>query len=237
MNYRGVFTLSERNDYFAKLNLAQKLKNQNKWLSAANVLEDLVSISPEDPGAYIELSGLYLHRNEVEYAQKFLLQAYNHFPENTEILFMLGNSYLIAGNQEREALHYYNQITISFPELHYNKGLAYSRLSHHQEAINSMEKALQHSGRQHQCYFILVHEFNILRNHQKVLDTVRRAEQNGIHSGYLYFMAGLSNNHLKQHFQSAKYFQLAIKHGYDDPQAFRSLARAYSDLGLANQHH
>ncbi len=89
--------------------LAQLYRISGKWKQAEQLLTAIIAEDSKRVSAYRELTAVYMQNNQRELIEPMLMNGLKQNPDNTGLLFLLAESYQIAGKSEL-ALAQYNRL-------------------------------------------------------------------------------------------------------------------------------
>ncbi len=132
-------------EMLAKSNLALVIWKRGKLDEAISLLQK-VHGDFKTTTIYGSLGYLLILKGDLEKALKFNKEAYEYNDSNNVILDNLGQTYYLLKDYDK-ALKVYEELmelNPKFPEAHYNYGLVLIKKDKIDEALNSMEKALEY---------------------------------------------------------------------------------------------
>ena len=128
----------------ARIFQAQHYLQQNKWLLALQIYNDILADNNEHPDALLGVIRIYTQQGHYEEALEYLDILSEIMPEEEIYLFTAGELYLNIGELDK-ALKYVHLIEKNrlFAELTYNLSLCYLRGGNSESAIKYLEKTLE----------------------------------------------------------------------------------------------
>ena len=136
-----------------ELQLATRLDQARAWieeekhLHAVQAYLRLIRVEPGFMPAYVELSSLYSELGKFDAAAHILLQAEPCFPNNHEIIFLLGTVYMRAEEYDK-ALSCFKKLTsVKLPQVHFNMGVAYYCKNNIKQAEEQFRLTLKYDPR------------------------------------------------------------------------------------------
>ncbi|MBI1807412.1 MAG: tetratricopeptide repeat protein [Ignavibacteria bacterium] len=108
-----------------RLDQARALVEEEKYLHAIQVYLRLIIAEPSFLLPYVELASLYADRGQIPASIHLLLRAAEKFPNNPEIVFLLGSYHLRLDKYKEAILLFQKLATRQLPQVHFNMGIAY----------------------------------------------------------------------------------------------------------------
>lgn len=133
--------------------------------------------SPNDPGLYYDLGGLYLENNDTQAALLAYQQALALAPNHPQILLQLGNTET-AAQRFAQATHYFLQciqIESDNASAHYNLGNAYIALGQANNAAKHFRLSLQYQPNDADAYNNLGNALRDLGQLDEAIDCYKQA--------------------------------------------------------------
>lgn len=188
--------------------LRVEVLSRKNWIHAMHLLTEAEEKYPRDPRIPAARGMIYFENHNYKQASKSFQKAFELGSRDTQVLYMLGNSYFVQG-EFRLALIHYNQIAIKSVELCYNKALALSNLGRIGESIKTLQDAIQSFPPQIYVYILLADQYIRMNDGEHALKTVLEAEKRLGPNPGLYALKGSIYAKMKNWFQSYVAFRKA----------------------------
>jgi tetratricopeptide (TPR) repeat protein len=107
------------------LDQARSLREEDKYLHAAQLYRRLILAEPTFILPYVELSSLYAETGQLPAVIHLLLEGHTRNPDNDEIVFLLGSYYLRLQQYDTSLSYFERLIERKLPHVHFNMGIAY----------------------------------------------------------------------------------------------------------------
>lgn len=137
--------ISRDDEMLARSNLALAVWKKGDLDSAVSMLEEILP-DYKNSNIYGSLGYFLILKGDLDRALQFNLEAHEYNNSNTVILDNLGQTYHLAG-QDEKALEIYETLISknpAFPEAYYNYSLVLKKLGRSEQALEMAEKALEY---------------------------------------------------------------------------------------------
>ncbi|RLD55254.1 MAG: hypothetical protein DRJ01_16900 [Bacteroidetes bacterium] len=209
------------------------IQNKN-WLKAVNILKEAINKYPQEKMLYKNLADIYskqkLYRKAIENYQYALFIDVN----DENINYLIGNCFLSL-KEPRLAIDYYNKVKITFPELLYNKAVAYSNIKKYEIGIDIIKELLKLNATSEVPYVLIAELYISLNKFDDAINYLITAEKIVGKSGILHYMKGATYSHKKIWLKAYFEFQNADKFKMNIPHFYRSYAVSCEKIGKINK--
>ena len=108
-----------------RLDQARALVEEEKYLHAIQIYLRLIIAEPTFLLPFVELASLYADMGRIPASIHLLSQADARFPNNPEIIFLLGSYHLRIDKYEKALALFKHLAVHKLPQVHFNMGIAY----------------------------------------------------------------------------------------------------------------
>ena len=150
-----------------------------RFQSAANRLEAIVAIEPENPAIFYNLGVVYTFLKREDEALTRFNNSVALYPDYAEAWYNMGQIYLISKKDFSQALNCFDRAATIRPDYigaHHQKGMAYELLGDREKALRCWEKTLELDPDNEQAQQNKARLLNIIENdsrdHQKKKDAL-----------------------------------------------------------------
>ncbi len=211
-----------------------RFEEKRNWLKAKRILQKGLRSYPRNKKLVSRLGKLYQAQRLYNKAIEVYLQILQNNPSDEKIIFQLANCYLLQ-KEYRLALNQLKKINSSFPELHYNRAYAYSKLEYFQQAIAELEQ-INMDATLNELPIIFQAELNFInRNYEKALKLLDKAEKKFGEKGTIYYLRGLINVNKRHYLKAFVEFKYAEKMRIDNIHFLRNYAYTCEQIGKDNK--
>ncbi|CUS95082.1 tetratricopeptide repeat protein [Candidatus Kryptonium thompsonii] len=192
------------------LEKARKYFDSGKVLHSMQIYHRLISEYPSFVEAYIELAFIYIKLGKENSAEKLLRKAYELEPNNEEVLFMLGNICLRSKRFDEAIKFYTSLLSLDYPVVHYNLGLAYYHKGNYLEAEAEFKKVLKLDPDFPKAFESLGEILIKLGNYKEAIDYLQRGIKREPYNYTLYHLLAISYWNLGELNEAKRAIETAI---------------------------
>jgi tetratricopeptide (TPR) repeat protein len=156
--------------------LRAEVVGKKNWLHAVNILEKAIDDFPRERSIYLTLGDIYNRHRKFEQAIDSYQRALTIEPKDEHLFFIIGNCYLSLSDY-RMALYYYDQVSNEFPELSYNKALAYAYNGEHELSVHYLKELIRMISDNLNIYYFLIEELLRLRKYADAIEFLDEIEK------------------------------------------------------------
>ncbi len=204
---------------------------KKNWIYATELLEKAVRKDPSYIESYIKLAFFCLQKGLYQRAEKVLRQGLVYSPENPELLFQMGNTFLSQKRKESEALYYYNKIKDKTLEVKYNMSLAFARLGDYQNAIHYLTEIIKNNPNVIFPYHILAEQYISIKEYNNAISVLNIAEKRFPLEKRTYYLKGLASYSKNEFLRAYLDFKRAEELGYIDANFYRLYGLCQERIG------
>ena len=213
-----------------------KFEIKHNWLRARNLLREAIREHPDIPELQITLADLYQSKKLYRKAINEYQQALPLSPQQSSLLFRIGNCFLSLGDY-KIALSYYSQLADDFPELIYNKAFALSKLNRTDEAVEVLEKMFSQNYQisSEIPYIFLAEMYYTRQEFEKTIKCLDTAEQNFGKRASIFYLRGVTYFNLTYWLKAYLEFQNAAKMKVETAHFYKNYGLSCEKIGKTTQ--
>lgn len=207
-----------------------KFLRKKNWLEAVKLLEGKLKEEPDRVDIAEELADIYISKKLYKKAIENLNKARELNNNDSNTVFRLGNCYLYI-KEPHIAINYYEMIEKTFPEVLYNKAIAYSRVNKKDIAIETLEQLTKLYPDTELAYYFLVEQYIYKKLYDKAITTLETAEKFFGKQGKIFFLKGLNFFYKQIWLKAFNEFQSAEKLKYENSNFYRIYGLCSEKIG------
>ncbi len=210
-----------------------KFEAQRNWLKAVKILKNALSEEADRIMRNLMLAQLA----EIYVNQKLFIKAIDIYQQilasgnnNSDALFKLANCYLLFGKNE-DSLLYYNRMDDVFPEIYYNKAIAYSRLGKIERSITELEKLMLLESTNIIPYYFAAEQMLQIGRYSDAEVLLKKMLSKFSSQGRLHYLLGVACTKQENWLRAYVEFTNSHQEGYESSNLYRQWGLACDKIG------
>ncbi len=207
---------------------------KKNWLMAVNILEEAISIYPEEKEPLYELAEIYSKYDKSREAINIYEKILKLDRNDDYTRFKIANNYL-ALNEPKLAIVYFNEIKEPFPESEYNKAIAYQRLGQDKETISILKEIVNKKYDNDLPYIFLAEQYIKIHEFEKAIEVLNLIISISAETGAILFYKGLCYSYLNNNIKAYVSFQKAEKLNYQSSNFYHAFGISCEKIGKTDE--